>query len=312
MPLKDTLRKAYRLENLELSAIAAAYGRARGTDRVCSFGDWAAVSDTADVSLAKLLQREVSDGIIAPAYEPEALPILSKKKQGAYVILQIDAHYAPPTVEVRDVFGVTLEQKRNYAEVDAGMLETIVTERTDWPASAQRDAIVALTTLKYTQSNSVCVALDGQTIGIGAGQQSRIHCTEIACSKADNWYLRQSPSALDLDFKPEVRRPDRDNAVDYYLRSAVTARLQSWEEIFVKMPAPFNRDQKDDWLRGIRCAVLGSDGYIPFRDSIDRAQRSGVVFVVQPGGSNRDDQVTHACNEYGMVMAHTGVRLFHH
>ena len=313
LPLSDTLRKAYRLEDLELSAIAAAYGRARGTDRVCSFGDWAAVSDTADVSLAKLLQREVSDGIIAPAYEPEALAILSKKKQGAYVILQIDADYAPPALEVRDVFGVTLEQKRNDAGMGAGILKTTLTQRRDWPASAQRDAIVALTTLKYTQSNSVCVAVDGQTIGIGAGQQSRIHCTEIACSKADNWYLRQSPRALELTFKPEVRRPDRDNAVDDYLRSAVTvARLQSWEEMFVKTPAPVSSDQKDEWLLGLRSAVLGSDGYIPFRDSIDRAQRSGVAFVVQPGGSNRDNQVTGACNEYGMVMAHTGVRLFHH
>jgi phosphoribosylaminoimidazolecarboxamide formyltransferase/IMP cyclohydrolase len=312
LPLSDTLRKVYRLEDLELSAIATAYGRARGTDRVCSFGDWAAVSDTADVSLAKLLQREVSDGIIAPAYEPEALAILSKKKQGAYVILQIDADYAPPALEVRDVFGVTLEQKRNDAEMDAGILKTTLTQRRDWPASAQRDAIVALTTLKYTQSNSVCVALDGQTIGIGAGQQSRIHCTEIACSKADSWYLRQSPRALELNFKPEVRRPDRDNAVDNYLRSAETVRLPSWEEMFVKMPTPFSPDQKDEWLHGLRSAVLGSDGYIPFRDSIDRAQRSGVAFVVQPGGSNRDNQVTGACNEYGMAMAHTGVRLFHH
>jgi len=312
LPLSDTLRKVYRLEGLELSAVATAYGRARGTDRVCSFGDWAAVSDTADLSLAKLLQREVSDGIIAPAYEPEALTILSKKKQGAYVILQIDANYTPPALEVRDVFGVTLEQKRNDTEMDVGILEKTLTERRDWPASAQRDAIVALTTLKYTQSNSVCVAVDGQTIGIGAGQQSRIHCTEIACSKADNWYLRQSPRALELNFKLEVRRPDRDNAVDDYLRGAVSAGQQAWEEMFVKMPAPFRSDQKDEWLRGLHNAVLGSDGYIPFRDSIDRARRSGIAFVVQPGGSNRDSQVTGACNEYGMVMAHTGVRLFHH
>jgi phosphoribosylaminoimidazolecarboxamide formyltransferase / IMP cyclohydrolase len=294
LPLADALRKAYRVDDLELSPVASAYARARGTDRVCSFGDWVAVSDSVDSSLARLLQREVSDGIIAPAYEPEALAMLSRKRQGKYVILEMDADFMPPALEVRDVFGVTLEQARNKARLDAGLLENTVTRSTDWPASAQRDAVVALITLKYTQSNSVCIALYGQTIGIGAGQQSRIHCTEIACSKAEMWYLRQSPDALALDFRPEVRRPDRDNAVDQYLRKNLTS------------------ERRDKWLPGLQDAVLGSDGYIPFRDSIDRAIRSGVGYVVQPGGSNRDEEVIEACNQYGIVMAHTGVRLFHH
>ncbi len=313
LPLSETLRKAYRVEDLELSPVASAYARARGTDRLCSFGDWVAISDTVDVSLARLLQREVSDGIVAPGYEPEALAILLKKKHGKYIILEIDANYVPPELETRDVFGVALEQRRNDFRLDAEALRTIVTKNQDWPAPAQRDGLVALATLKYTQSNSVCVVLDGQTIGVGAGQQSRIHCTRIACSKAEMLRLRQHPACLDLKFKPEVRRPDRDNAVDQYLREDLTpAERRLWMEVFSAAPSPLSREQKSHWLSGLRNAALASDGYIPFRDSIDRAYQTGVAFVVQPGGSNRDDQVIDACNEYGLAMAHTGIRLFHH
>jgi phosphoribosylaminoimidazolecarboxamide formyltransferase / IMP cyclohydrolase len=313
LPLSETLRKAYRVEDLELSPAASAYARARGTDRLCSFGDWVAISDTVDVSLARLLQREVSDGIVACRYEPEALAILSKKKQGKYTILEMDEDYVAPELETRDVFGVAIQQRRNGIRLDAEVLRAVVTKNTDWPAAARRDALVALTTLKYTQSNSVCVGLDGQTIGVGAGQQSRIHCTRIACSKAETWYLRQHPACLDLKFKSEVKRPDRDNAVEQYLRDDLTAaELRLWKEVFSAAPPLLLREQRSDWLRGLRGAVLASDGYIPFRDSVDRAHKAGVAFVVQPGGSNRDAQVIDACNEYGMAMAHTGIRLFHH
>jgi phosphoribosylaminoimidazolecarboxamide formyltransferase/IMP cyclohydrolase len=313
LPLSEPLRKACRVEDLELSPVASAYARARGTDRLCSFGDWVAISDTVDVSLARLLQREVSDGIAAPGFEPEALSILSKKKQGKYIILEMDGDYVAPELETRDVFGVAIEQRRNDVRLDAEVLRTIVTKYMNWPAAARRDALVALTTLKYTQSNSVCVVLDGQTIGVGAGQQSRIHCTRIACSKAEMWHLRQHPACLDLKFKSGVRRPDRDNAVDQFLRDDLTAaELRLWTEMFSAAPPLVSPEQKRDWLSGLRNAVLASDGYIPFRDSIDRAYQAGVAFVVQPGGSNRDDQVIDACNEYGLAMAHTGIRLFHH
>ncbi len=313
LPLSEPLRKACRVEDLELSPVASAYARARGTDRLCSFGDWVAISDTVDVSLARLLQREVSDGIAAPGYEPDALSILSKKKQGKYIILEMDEDYVAPELETRDIFGVAIEQRRNDIRLDAEVLRTIVTTNRDWPDAARRDALVALTTLKYTQSNSVCAVLDGQTIGVGAGQQSRIHCTRIACSKAETWHLRQHPACLDLRFKSGVRRPDRDNAVDQYLRDDLTAaELRLWTEMFSAAPPLFSLEQKRHWLNGLRDAVLASDGYIPFRDSIDRAYQAGVAFVVQPGGSNRDDQVINACNEYGLAMAHTGIRLFHH
>lgn len=313
LPLSETLRKAYRVEDLELSPTASAYARARGADRLCSFGDWVAISDTVDVSLARLLQREVSDGIVAPRYEPEALAILSKKKQGKYSILEMDEHYVAPDLETRDVFGIAIEQRRNDIRLDTEALRTVVTKNMDWPSRSRRDALVALVTLKYTQSNSVCVVLDGQTIGIGAGQQSRIHCTRIACSKAETWYLRQHPACLNLKFKSEVRRPDRDNAVDQYLRDDLTAaELAPWRELFAAAPPLLSREQKCHWLSGLRGAVLASDGFIPFRDSIDRAYQAGVAFVVQPGGSHRDHQVINACNEYGLVMAHTGIRLFHH
>ncbi len=313
LPLSEPLRKACGVEDLELSPVGSAYARARGTDRLCSFGDWVAISDTVDVSLARLLQREVSDGIVAPGYEPEALAILSKKKQGKYIILAMDKDYVAPEQETRDVFGVALEQRRNDVRLDAAVLSTIVTKNMDWPAAARRDALVALATLKYTQSNSVCVVVDGQTIGVGAGQQSRIHCTRIACSKAETWHLRQYPACLDLKFKSEVGRPDRDNAVDQYLRDDLTAaELRLLTELFSVAPPVLSREQKRHWLTGLRGAVLGSDGYIPFRDSIDRAYQSGVAFVVQPGSSKRDDEVIQACNEYGVAMAHTGIRLFHH
>jgi phosphoribosylaminoimidazolecarboxamide formyltransferase/IMP cyclohydrolase len=313
LPLSETLRKACRVEDLDLSPVASAYARARGTDRLCSFGDWVAISHTVDVSLARLLRREVSDGIVAPGYEPEALAILSEKKQGKYTILEMDEDYVAPELETRDVFGVAIEQRRNDIRLDAEALGTIVTKNMNWPAAARRDALVALTTLKYTQSNSVCVVLDGQTIGVGARQQSRIHYTRIACSKAEMWHLRQHPTCVDLKFKSGVRRPDQDNAVDQYLRDDLTAaELRLWTEMFSAAPPLLSREQKRHWLSGLRDAVLASDGYIPFRDSIDRAYQAGVAFVVQPGGSNRDDQVIIACNEYGMAMAHTGIRLFHH
>jgi len=313
LPLSEPLRKAYRVEDLELSPVATAYARARGADRLCSFGDWVAVSDRVDIPLARLLQREVSDGIIAPSYEAEALSLLSKKKQGGYLILQMDPDYEPPPVQTREVFGVTLEEKRNDACLDQNALKNVVTRNAEFTAAAQRDALVALITLKYTQSNSVCLVADGQTIGIGAGQQSRIHCTRIACAKADLWRLRQHPATFGLPFLPELRRAEQDNGIDLYLRDDLTeTELEHWKMLFEKTPAPLTEEQKQQWLGDFRAAVLGSDGYIPFRDSIDRAVRSGVHWVVQPGGSNRDAEVIAACDEYGVVMAFTGIRLFHH
>jgi phosphoribosylaminoimidazolecarboxamide formyltransferase / IMP cyclohydrolase len=313
LPLSETLQKAYRVEDLELSPVAMAYARARGADRLCSFGDWVAVSEVVDIPLARLLQREVSDGIIAPGYEAEALSILSKKKQGGYVILEMNPDYEPPSVQSRDVFGITLEEKRNEVCLDQSALKNVVTRNAIFTAAAQRDALVALITLKYIQSNSVCVAADGQTIGIGAGQQSRIHCTRIACAKADLWRLRQHPSTIGLPFQSGVRRPERDNGIDLYLRDDVTGtELERWKLLFEKTPARLTPEQKQQWLGDFRSAVLGSDGYIPFRDSIDRAVQSGVCWVVQPGGSNRDAEVIIACDEYKVAMAFTGIRLFHH
>jgi phosphoribosylaminoimidazolecarboxamide formyltransferase/IMP cyclohydrolase len=313
LPLSQALRHAYRVEDLDLSPLATAYARARGTDRLCSFGDWVALSEPADVATAQLLRREVSDGIIAPGYAPEALALLREKKERKYVILEVDASYEPPQLERRDLFGVTLEQRRNDLEVSSAMLQNSVTKEREFPASAQLDALVALVALKYTQSNSVCLAVDGQVIGMGAGQQSRIHCTRLAASKADNWYLRQHPAVLGLKFKRGVQRPDRDNAVDLYLRDDLTpAEENAWREFFSEEPRRLTAPQKREWLAGMKDVVLGSDGFIPFRDSIDRARQSGVRYVVQPGGSNRDAQVIQACDEYGVAMAFTGVRLFHH
>ena len=313
IPLSEPLRKAYRVEDLELSPVAMAYARARGTDRVCSFGDWVAVSDVVDIPLARLLQREVSDGIIAPRYEAEALSILSKKKQGGYVILEMDPEYEAPLVQARDVFGVTLEEKRNDSRLDQSALKNVVTRNAEFTPAAHRDALVALIALKYTQSNSVCLAAEGQTIGIGAGQQSRIHCTRIACAKADLWRLRQHLTIIGLPFRSGLRRPEQDNGIDVCLRDDVTAmELERWKMLFEKTPAQLTKAQKQQWLADFRSAVLGSDGYIPFRDSIDRAVHSGVRWVVQPGGSNRDAEVIAACDEYDVAMAFSGIRLFHH
>jgi phosphoribosylaminoimidazolecarboxamide formyltransferase/IMP cyclohydrolase len=313
LPLPEPLRKAYWVDDLELSPLAAAYARARGVDRMSSFGDWIALSDPVDLPTAKLIGREVSDGIIAPAYEPEALAMLTAKKGGKYVVLQMDPAYAPGESERREVFGVTLEQRRNDRPVSRADFRNVVTRNKDLPESAVRDMMVAWIALKYTQSNSVCFAADGQVIGVGAGQQSRIHCTRLAGVKADLWRLRQHPAVLGLKFLPKVRRPDRDNAIDQYLRDDVTpAEKAGWKDLFAATPRPLSAEEKREWLNGLESVVLGSDAFFPFRDSIDRASQSGVRYVLQPGGSARDDAVIQACDEYGMVMVFSGIRLFHH
>jgi len=312
-PLNDTLRQSYGVEDLELSPLATAYARARGADRLCSFGDFAALSDVVDVATARLLSREVSDGIIAPGYEAEALELLRKKKQGKYVVLQIDPAYAPPEMEQRDVFGVTFEQKRNTLIPDASLFEQIPTARKTLTDDVQRDLLVALITLKYTQSNSICFISDGQTIGIGAGQQSRIHCTRLAASKAATWYLRQHPAVLNLAFKHGVKRPDKTNAIDQYLRDDLTpAEEREWQSLFDAAPPRLTAQEKAEWLSNLQGVTLGSDGFIPFRDTVDCASRSGVSYIIQPGGSVRDEDVVLACDEYGMVMVLCGVRFFHH
>jgi phosphoribosylaminoimidazolecarboxamide formyltransferase/IMP cyclohydrolase len=311
--LPEVLRKAYFVDDLELSPLASAYARARGVDRMSSFGDWIALSDPVDASTAKLISREVSDGIIAPAYEPAALEILKGKKGGKYVVLRIDPAYEPESTESREVFGITLEQRRNDRPVTRADFTNIVTKKKDLPDAAIRDMMVAWIALKYTQSNSVCFAADGQTIGVGAGQQSRVHCTRLAGVKADLWRLRQHPAVLGLKFRPGVKRPDRDNAIDQYLRDDVTpAEKAGWGEVFDGEPKPLSAAEKRKWLDGMSGAVLGSDAFFPFRDSIDRASQSGVRYVFEPGGSNRDDAVIQACDEYGMTMVFSGVRLFHH
>ncbi len=313
LPLSETLRQAYFVGDLELSPLASAYARARGVDRLCSFGDWVALSDPVDASTARLLSREVSDGVIAPSYEPEALEILRSKKDARYVVLAMDPDYEPEPTERRQVYGITLEQRRNDRRVSAQDFGNIVTQNKHLPESAVRDSIVAWITLKYTQSNSVCYAVDGQVIGVGAGQQSRIHCTRLAGDKADLWRLRQHPAVLGLKFKPEVRRPERDNAIDLYLREDVTpAERQGWDALFETPPPLLTVQERRQWLDGMSEVVLGSDAFFPFRDSIDRAALSGVRTVIQPGGSNRDDIVIEACDQYGMLMAFTGLRLFHH
>ncbi|MBI3943245.1 MAG: phosphoribosylaminoimidazolecarboxamide formyltransferase [Chloroflexi bacterium] len=314
VPLDDTLKKAYFIgETLELSPLATAYARARGADRVSSFGDWVALSDTVDLPTARLLHREVSDGVIAPAYAPDALALLKEKKDGKYVVLEIDTDFEPGEMETREVFGITLEQRRNDLSIGPDMLQNILTRNRHIPESAQRDLLVALVTLKYTQSNSVCLTYGGQTIGVGAGQQSRIHCTRLAAGKADIWYLRQHPAVLDLKFKPGIRRPDRDNAIDLFLRDDLTAvEGQIWQAAFTQIPTRLTPPERREWLKQMQGAALGSDGFFPFRDSIDRAQASGVTYVVQPGGSVRDIDVIQACDEYGMVMISAGIRLFHH
>jgi phosphoribosylaminoimidazolecarboxamide formyltransferase/IMP cyclohydrolase len=313
VPLNDTLRKTYFVEGLELSPLAAAYARARGADRMSSFGDWVALSDEVDVPTANLIRREVSDGVIAPAYAPDALDILRQKRDGRYTVIEIAPDYEPEEMETRQVFGVMLEQRRNDARVSLDMLQNVVTRNKEIPDAAQRDLIVALVALKYTQSNSVCLALDGQVIGVGAGQQSRVHCTRLAASKADAWYLRQHPAVLGLKFREGLSRPERDNAIDQYLRDDLTGAAEKiWQEAFEDISCRLSPQEKREWLDGLNGVSLASDAFFPFRDSIERARQSGVEYVVQPGGALRDDAVIEACDEYGMAMAFSGVRLFHH
>ena len=312
-PLSEELRRAYFVGDLDLSPLAAAYARARGADRVSSFGDWAALSDVVDLPTAELLRREVSDGVIAPGYEPEALALLRQKRSGGYRILQIDPAYEPPPLEERQVFGVTMAQERNNYLPRPADLSEIVTRNQDLTGAARRDMIVALLALKYTQSNSVCFAFDGQLIGIGAGQQSRIHCTRLAAGKADAWFLRQNPRVLALCFLEGISRPLRDNAIDQYLQKELPPSEETlWLKHFTSEPERMSEVQKRYWLAEQGGAVLGSDAFFPFRDSIDRAMQSGARYVVQPGGSIRDEDVISACDEYGMVMVMTGTRLFHH
>ncbi|MDD7548460.1 MAG: phosphoribosylaminoimidazolecarboxamide formyltransferase [Lachnospiraceae bacterium] len=313
--LDDTLRKIYWVdEDIELTPLANAYARARGADRMSSFGDFIALSDECDAATARLIQHEVSDGIIAPGYSAEALSILKSKKKGNYNIIKIDADYVPTPVEHKQVFGITFEQGRNEIKIDDSLLENIVTENKELPQSVKDDMKIALITLKYTQSNSVCYVKDGQAIGIGAGQQSRVHCTRLAGSKADNWLLRQCPKVLDLPFREDIGRPDRDNAIDNYIGEYYMDVLDDgkWERIFTRKPEVFTASEKAEWLSKMSGVVLGSDAFFPFSDNIDRAAKSGVSYIVQPGGSVRDDIVIESANNYNMVMVCNGVRLFHH
>ncbi len=314
VPLSDTLKKIYFVDDLELSPIASAYAAARGADRMSSYGDWAALSDVCDKETATLLAREVSDGIIAPGYTDEALAILKTKRKGNYNVVQIDESYVPAPIEHKDVFGVTFEQGRNELKIDASLLEDLPTANKNLTDEAKRDLIVSLITLKYTQSNSVCYVKNGQAIGVGAGQQSRVHCTRLAGNKADNWYLRQSPRVLELPFKPGLRRPDRDNTIDVYISDDYMDVLADgqWENFFTEKPKPFTREQRRQWLDGMTGVALGSDAFFPFGDNIERAHKSGVQFIAQPGGSIRDDNVIEVCDRYGIAMAFTGLRLFHH
>ncbi len=313
--LSDTLKKIYFVDDLELSPIAAAYAKARGADRMSSYGDWVALSDTCDVQTARLLKREVSDGIIAPDYTPEALEILKSKRKGTYNVVKIDPGYSPAPVEHKDVYGVTFQQGRNELAINREMLaRNIVTENKNFPESAKTDLLIALITLKYTQSNSVCYAKGGQAIGVGAGQQSRIHCTRLAGNKADVWYLRQHPKVLALPFVDNIRRPDRDNTIDVYISDDYEDVLADgvWEQFFKVKPEPLTREEKKAWLATLSGVSLGSDAFFPFGDNIERAKRSGVEYIAQPGGSIRDDNVIETCNRYSIAMCFTGVRLFHH
>lgn len=315
LPLSETLAKIYWVDDLgELSPLACAYARARGADRMSSFGDFISLSDVCDVDTARLIKREVSDGVIAPGYEPEALEILKQKKKGNYNVIQIDPAYEPAKLEHKDVFGITFEQGRNELKIDDEFFSNIVTENKELTEQAKIDLAISMITLKYTQSNSVCFVKDGQAIGIGAGQQSRIHCTRLAGSKADNWWLRQSPQVMNLPFVDSIRRADRDNAIDLYIGEDYMDVLadDAWPNIFKEKPEVFTREQKREWLDKLTDVALGSDAFFPFGDNIDRAKRSGVKYIAQPGGSVRDDHVIDTCNKYGMVMAFTGIRLFHH
>jgi phosphoribosylaminoimidazolecarboxamide formyltransferase/IMP cyclohydrolase len=313
LPLTEALKRSYFVEDMELSPTAAAYARARGADRMSSFGDWIAVSGVVDLSTAKIISPAVSDGIIARGFDADALALLSKKKKGNYCILQMDWDYVPEEIETRQVFGVTFEQKRNNVAITEDLLKNIVTENKTLTEAATRDLLIAMITLKYTQSNSVCFAKDGQVIGVGAGQQSRIHCTRLAASKADLWHLRQHPAVAALPFKEGTVRPDKDNLIDQYLRDDVTAaEMEDWGRVLKSTPAKLTREEKALWMSKLTDVALGSDAFFPFRDNIDRAAASGVKYIAQPGGSVRDDIVIEACNKYGMVMAQTGLRLFHH
>ena len=315
LPLDETLAKIYWVDDLgELSPLASAYARARGADRMSSFGDFIALSDVCDVDTARLIKREVSDGVIAPGYEPEALEILAQKKKGNYNVIQIDPNYVPAPTEHKDVFGITFEQGRNELKIDDDFFSNVVTENKEIPDHAKRDLAISMITLKYTQSNSVCYAKGGQAIGIGAGQQSRIHCTRLAGQKADNWFLRQSPKVLNLPFKEKIGRADRDNAIDLYIGDEYMDLLADgeWERTFTEKPEVFTREEKRAWLDKLTDVALGSDAFFPFGDNIERAHKSGVKYIAQPGGSVRDDNVIATCNKYDMVMSFTGIRLFHH
>ena len=317
LPLSAALKKACFVEDIEgldESPLACAYVRARGTDRLCSFGDWVALSDICDVTTAKLIAREVSDGIIAPGYEPEALEILRGKRKGAYNIVKIDPEYRPAPIETKDVFGITFEQGRNEFKIGEHLLENVVTVKTELPAHAKRDLIVALITLKYTQSNSVCYATDGQAIGVGAGQQSRVHCTRLAGDKADTWLMRQHPKVLDLPFIPTMGRPERDNVIDGYINGNEEDVCEEgiWQNYFTTRPEPLTEEERREWLGGFTEISLASDAFFPFADNVKRAHASGVHYIAEPGGSIRDDLVIDECNKRGIAMAFTGMRLFHH
>ncbi len=316
-PMSAELKKACfvdDIEGLDDSPLATAYARARGTDRMSSFGDWIALSDVCDVTTAKIIAREVSDGIIAPGYAPEALEILKGKRKGCYNIVKIDESYVPDPIETKEVFGITFEQGRNNFKIDRELLSNVVTKNKDIPESAVKDLIISLITLKYTQSNSVCFAADGQAIGVGAGQQSRIHCTRLAGNKADIWHLRQHEKVLTLPFRDDVKRPDRDNAIDVYISDDCDDVLRDgeWQKVFTVRPEPFTREEKRAYLDTITGVSLGSDAFFPFGDNIERAKKSGVSYIAEPGGSIRDDNVIEVCDRYGIAMAFTGMRLFHH
>ncbi len=313
-PMTEVQKKICFVDDLKLSPLAMAYAKARGADRMSSYGDFIALSDECDEETATLIAREVSDGIIAPGYSDRALEILKSKRKGGYTIIQIDESYSPAPIERRNIYGVTFEQGRNDLKIDAEMLQNLVTDNKELPESAKQDLILALITLKYTQSNSVCYAKDGQTIGVGAGQQSRIHCTRLAGNKADIWFLRQHPKVLNLPFQKDIRRPDRDNTIDVYISDDYMDVLADgiWENFFTQKPEPLTREEKRAWLDTLTDVSLGSDAFFPFGDNIERANRSGVRYIAQPGGSIRDDNVIETCNKYGIAMAFTGIRLFHH
>ena len=314
-PLSDDLKKIYWVDDLgELSPLASAYARARGADRMSSYGDFIALSDKVDVCTAKMIQREVSDGVIAPDYDPEALEILKSKRKGTYCILKMDENYKPAPIETKQVYGVSFEQGRNELAINKELLANVVTENKDIPADKLDDLLISLITLKYTQSNSVCYVKDGQAIGIGAGQQSRIHCTRLAGQKADNWWLRQNPKVMALPFKDDVRRADRDNAIDVYIGDEYEDVLRDgeWQKVFTEKPEVLTREEKKEWLAKNTGVALGSDAFFPFGDNIERAHKSGVEYIAQPGGSIRDDNVIETCNKYNIAMAFTGIRLFHH